>query len=74
MGKAPLILQYLHDHAQLVCDRLNSRETAETGEIWNVTPLPSDMRRNILFHYGSATNFHEYSQVCGCMCGGHFSL
>ena len=56
MGKAPLILQYLHDHARLICDRKNEEDGPGT---WRITPIPDDQRRNIIFHYGSTENFQE---------------
>lgn len=57
MGKAPLILKYLHDHARLVCDRRN--ENDGPGK-WRITAIPDDHRKNIIYHFGSAENCEEY--------------
>lgn len=56
MGKAPLIIQYLHDHSRLVCDRLNEKDGPGT---WKIVPISDDQRKNIIFHYGTGESFHE---------------
>lgn len=58
-AKVEIILQYLYDHARLVCDELNRKSDSTK---WCIVPLTDTMRHNIIFHYGTGEFNEEKKQ------------
>ena len=58
-AKVEIIVQYLYEHARLVCDELNRKSNSAS---WKIVPLTDTMRRNIILHYGMGEVGEEKQQ------------
>ncbi len=61
--KGPLLLMYLQDHANYVCNRLNDNRASkicsseDNDQQWEVCGLSESQRRNFLFYFGWCEDF-----------------